>query len=418
MAEVWLAWDEQLQIDVALKLLVPQVILDEEGMTRFRARFRREADAIRRLDSPHIVRLIDFGESGGSPYMALSYINGKPLSTVLREEGAQPANRVREIARQMADGLEVAHANGVLHRDLKPANVMLTRTAQGRDHVVLVDFGIAHVLRSATGETLTRITSEGSMIGTPRYLPPEYIRGDHFDERSDLFALGLILYEMLEGEAAVGGQDTVQIIARHLDKAPFHMRQDIAAQDPALASVVHSLLEKNPNGRLQSARALRQVLFDGTVVAPREPTHTVEQQAKSGEDRADIATVALAVFILFVAVAGGFVLFGGSDTSEADAIEAEQVGVVIGENEAEEVAEEVRDEVRTAAVGDAVDQASLKLQFAMIDAKGSARPGAQDSESEPQVAEADDKPPGLRVKLPENETMNKIREVIPSLTLE
>lgn len=425
MAEVWLAWDEQQQIEVALKLLVPQVVLDEEGRNRFRVRFQREADAIRRLDSPHVVRLIDFGDTDGELYMALSYVNGKPLSATLREEGAQSPNRVREIARQMATGLEVAHRSGVLHRDLKPANVMITRTAQGRDHVVLVDFGIAHVLRSATGETLTRITSEGSMIGTPRYLPPEYIRGEHFDERSDLFSLGLILYEMLEGEAAVAGQDTVQIIARHLDQAPFRLHHALVGRDRGLASIVHRLLEKNPDDRLQSAAELRQALLNGGVAPAREPTHTVEKDLGAADEGIDIATVAAAVFILFIAIVAGYLLFGQDGSSEVDDDAYADGALVIGEDDAMEFEES--DPARTArneARNQAQQEARFEVQMAVLDATSAARPRqAAAAAGDGDEAEVSDQPrdvenQGVKLRLPDNEAMNEIRKHVPRLTVE
>lgn len=422
---MWLAWDEQQQVDVALKLLVPQVALDEEGLNRFRVRFQREADAIRRLDSPHIVRLIDFGDAAGELYMALSYVDGKPLSAMLRDEGMQHPARVREIARQMAVGLEVAHASGVLHRDLKPANVMVTRTAQGRDHVVLVDFGIAHVLRSATGETLTRLTSEGAMIGTPRYLPPEYIRGDNFDARSDLFSLGLILYEMLEGEAAVVGQDTVQIIARHLDQTPFRLRPQIVESDRGLANIVHRLLEKEPADRLQSAGELRQALVDGDIAPPREArggTHTIESEVASADESIDIATVAAAIFILFIAIVAGFVLFGPDGTPEVAGTDVDgEEGMVFGEDE--QIGATAGESAARAAVTSAKEEASYELQMAILDASSAAKPrrvvkNTGDAGTASQEGEGDNIGKGLKLRLPENEAMDEVRKYVPRLTVE
>ncbi|NIV26901.1 MAG: protein kinase, partial [Gammaproteobacteria bacterium] len=262
---VYLARDERLDREVALALIKTEG-LDEAGRTRV----RREAQAMGRLgDHPHIVTVYDIGEENGQPYIVSEYMGGGDLEARLEaaERHRLAVDETLAIAAQLCDALEHAHARGVVHRDLKPGNVWLAADGTAR----LGDFGLAVALDRS------RLTQEGMMVGTVAYMPPEQALGRPPDARSDLYALGATLYEMLTGRPPFLGDDAVAIISQHINTPPVAPSWHNPQVPKRLETLILRLLEKDPAKRAASAREVRQLLE--AVTSP-----SAEAAAAAGQD--------------------------------------------------------------------------------------------------------------------------------------
>jgi serine/threonine-protein kinase len=193
MGRVYLAEEEGTGRPAALKVLDPEIARSEDALQRF----HREALNHARLGRhPHVCALYDFGSTAdGVVFIAMEYVEGEPLSALLRRTGSLPPLRVAEIVRQAADGLAAAHAHGLVHRDLKPENIMLGRAASGADHVTLIDFGIAKAMH----DRRQRLTGTGISVGTPQFMSPEQLAADQVDARSDIYSLALLAFMMFTG---------------------------------------------------------------------------------------------------------------------------------------------------------------------------------------------------------------------------
>jgi Tol biopolymer transport system component len=252
MGEVWRAHDEHLDREVAIKVLPAEVAGDPDRL----ARFEREARALAKLSHPNIVGIFEFGTDQGITYAVTELLEGETLEERLRQ-GALPWRKAVEIGAAIADGLAAAHAQGIVHRDLKPANVFLTEGGRVR----VLDFGLAKVEEKPLAELDTMTspapgTLAGTVLGTVGYMAPEQVRGQAADARSDLFALGCVLYEMLSGGPAFQRDSSVETMTAILKEEP----PDLAALKPDLpawlAVLVRHCLEKRPEDRFQSARDL------------------------------------------------------------------------------------------------------------------------------------------------------------------
>ena len=237
--------------EVAVKVLRANVGESDE----FRARFRREAEIAARLDHPAIIKVTDYGKTeAGLLYMVLEYVNGVELKTLLRQNRkGLPIPRVIAITSQILEALGAAHEAGIVHRDLKPANIMI-ETAGGRDVVKLLDFGVAS-MRGAEAITVT-----GEIMGTAAYMAPEQTLADTTDGRSDIYSMGVILYEMLTGEPPFKGTTVTELIKAHRSKTPpdpIKLRPDLP---PALAEVIRVALAKDPEDRHASAADFTKAL--------------------------------------------------------------------------------------------------------------------------------------------------------------
>ena len=270
MADVFEAVDRTLDRRVAVKIM-HQRYADAET---FVARFRKEAQAAANLSHPNIVSIYDWGEEKGTYFIVMELIAGRSLRDVLNSEGRLLPRRAAEIATEVASALEVAHRSRVIHRDIKPGNILLA--ADGS--VKVTDFGVARVWDDSQ-----ELTKDGSVIGTATYFSPEQARGDPADERSDLYSLGVVLYEMLTGHPPFTGETSVSVAYQHVTAeapSPAAANPDLA---PELEAVVMRCLEKNPARRYRSAADVRRdlLLFLQGRAAPRaeadEAVHPVRR---------------------------------------------------------------------------------------------------------------------------------------------
>ncbi|HET7573132.1 MAG TPA: Stk1 family PASTA domain-containing Ser/Thr kinase [Gaiellaceae bacterium] len=263
MANVYLAEDQELGRRVAIKILNDRHANDEQ----FVERFRREAKNAAALSHPNIVSIYDRGEAEGTYYIAMEYLDGRTLKELVVGRGPAPVNVAIEYTRQILSALRFAHRHGIVHRDIKPHNVLVD--SEGR--VKVTDFGIA---RAGTSQ----MTEAGSIVGTAQYLSPEQARGGDVDQRSDLYSLGIVLYELLTGETPFEGDTPVEIAMKHLSTAPeppSALRSDIPRE---LDKVVLRALAKDPEDRYQSAEEmdadLERVARGAPVAAATEDSAT------------------------------------------------------------------------------------------------------------------------------------------------
>ena len=251
------ARDRQQDRPVAVKVITPEASQHSETAV---ARFRREMKVIRNLNHPNIIELYDWGwVQGGPVYMVLEYVDGKTLDEVVRAAPMDESTAVA-VARQLADALDTAHQAGVIHRDLKPANVMLV-PQQGEClwKVKVLDFGLAKVLAKPGDESLVDLTAEGMAVGTPRYIAPEQARGQEIGPESDLYAVGLLMFEMFTGRQLVAVDSVQGAVALHVGPDPWEF-STADGVPVAMIPVLEWLLQKDPQLRLDSAARLVEVL--------------------------------------------------------------------------------------------------------------------------------------------------------------
>jgi Tol biopolymer transport system component/predicted Ser/Thr protein kinase len=252
MGEVYLATDTRLDRNVAIKILSKHL----SGDASLRERFEREAKTISSLNHPNICALYDLGHHDGADFLVMEYLQGETLADRI-ERGALPPDQVTRLGGEIANALDRAHKQGIIHRDLKPGNIMLTKSG-----VKLLDFGLAKLqVGGASGATLATslatqqkpLTQEGSILGTFQYMAPEQLEGKEADARSDIFALGAILYEMATGRRAFDGSSRASLIASILDREPTPMSAIQPLTPMSLERVVRACLAKDPDERVQTA---------------------------------------------------------------------------------------------------------------------------------------------------------------------
>jgi eukaryotic-like serine/threonine-protein kinase len=220
---------------------------------QFVARFEREAELASHIDHPNAVGIYDFGEAeDGLVYIAMEFIEGKALSKVIEEEGALALHRVVRITRQAAEALEAAHNLGIIHRDFKPDNIMVCQKSGRPDWVEVVDFGIAK--RAAEDPTKQSLTQVGYVLGTPQYMSPEQVAGEPLDQRSDLYSLALVSYEMISGLLPFTGNTPQTVMVSRLLQPPLSLRQvkPNLGVSPAVEAVIMRALARNPGDRYSS----------------------------------------------------------------------------------------------------------------------------------------------------------------------
>src|SRR5690349_7756143 len=259
MATVWIADDPVLSRRVAVKVLRADLAADDGTRTRF----RNEAIAAARLSHPNIVSTYDTGDDEGVAYIVMELVDGPTLRHLIDEHGGLPVADVIRIGKQVADALDAAHRAGFVHRDVKPANVLVPRTGP----VKVTDFGIA---KAAGGDDLTRT---GTVMGTARYLAPEQVNGRPTDPRTDVYALGLLLYGALCGHPPFGGDTEIATAMARLTTSAPAVRAERPEVSQALDDVIHRCLARQPSARFGSAAAVRDALdrarLDPTGAIPR-----------------------------------------------------------------------------------------------------------------------------------------------------
>ena len=326
MAEVWRGYDRTLNRTVAIKTLLPQFARDAS----FVDRFRREAQAAARLNHPGIVSVYDSGTDGETPYIVMQFIEGRTLADYLASGKTIPPMKAAQVAKEIAEALAAAHAEGVIHRDIKPANVMVTRDGK----VLVMDFGIARLI---SGPETAPQTS--AVLGTASYLSPEQAQGQSVDARSDIYALGVVLYEMLTGRPPFTGDSPMAIAYKQVNatpEAPSSVNPDVP---PELDAVVMRALSKNPANRYQTgqefaddlerARTGGQVMATPLLPAAGEATQVISrpqptsvlppQQDEPGSSRKAWAGALVAILIMALLAAGAYLainMLTGGDGGE------------------------------------------------------------------------------------------------------
>jgi eukaryotic-like serine/threonine-protein kinase len=285
MAQVYLARDRSLDRPVAVKELVPEFAADPS----FVERFRREAQAAANLSHPNIVGVYDWGTQDGTYFIIMEYVDGPSLSQVIRRDGPLHPRRAAELAGEVAAALGSAHARGVVHRDIKPGNVLLSSQGQAK----VTDFGIARALSSPDED----LTQAGSVMGTATYFSPEQAQGLPVDPRSDLYSLGVVLYEMVTGRPPFSGETPLAIAYKHVQDQPAPPTTIISDLPVALEAIIMRLLQKKPQDRYASAEELRADLNRFLAGEPTAAQRAVPAAAALGAATAvqPAATGAVAV---------------------------------------------------------------------------------------------------------------------------
>jgi TolB-like protein len=287
MGEVYRANDTKLGRDVALKVLSAQMAHDPNRL----ARFQREARSVAALNHPHIVTIFSVEEAEGVHFLTMELVEGQSLERLI-PAGGLPVERIVEIASALADALTAAHEKGIVHRDLKPANVMLTD--DGR--VKVLDFGLAKDVRadksSDATQTFAGQTAMGVVMGTPTYMSPEQVAGRVLDHRTDIFSLGVILYEMASGRRPFEGASSAELASAILRDTPRPLSEFRADLPEELGMLIQRCLDKDPQDRFPSARDLRDALRGVTASAPLIRTATAPAprpvvEGNSGAARAE-----------------------------------------------------------------------------------------------------------------------------------
>ncbi|GHH91297.1 protein kinase domain-containing protein [Streptomyces capillispiralis] len=279
MASVHLAYDSVLDRQVAIKTLHTELGREQA----FRERFRREAQSVAKLTHTNIVSVFDTGEDDvdgmTTPYIVMEYVEGRPLGSVLdedvRQQGAMPADKALKITADVLAALEISHEMGLVHRDIKPGNVMMTK----RGVVKVMDFGIARAMQSG----VTSMTQTGMVVGTPQYLSPEQALGRGVDARSDLYSVGIMLFQLVTGRLPFEADSPLAIAYAHVQEEPPTASSINRALPPAVDALIARALKKNPNERFPSAESMRgECLRVAQSFQAAPPSIVPGAQAQSG----------------------------------------------------------------------------------------------------------------------------------------
>jgi len=288
-SEAYEAIDERTQVRVVLKVPSLAIIGDPQTFERF----RRETAIARRLDHPNVQRSLDVGDDRSRPYLVLEYVEGETLRQNLRGRLPLSVDEAVGYGRQLAGALAHAHAHGIAHRDLKPENVLVTAEGQ----LKLFDFGIA--LMAGARRVTWRYLND--RLGTPDYMAPEQIEGKRGDQRTDVYALGIMLYEFLAGQVPFVGDNALAVMSQAVHDPPTPLHERNRAVSPPLGAVIHKAIRKNPEERYQSAEEMLHDLehLDDIDLA----------QFVLGPERAGSTMTDRRILLLGVLVGAGFVLF-------------------------------------------------------------------------------------------------------------
>lgn len=257
MGKVYRGRNTRTESPVAIKTLIPNLVSDDSLVQRFEI----EAKAASNLSHPNTISIYDFGREGDVLFMVMELLTGESLDSLMTREGALPAERVVSIVRQVCKSLDEAHGAGLVHRDIKPDNIFLNRVAgQDEDHVKVLDFGVAKLQDKQFGNAT--LTQAGMIFGTPRYMSPEQARAFPLDGRSDIYALGVVMYEALTGSPPFTADDPVGVLIKHVNEppTPFATMNPAAPDMPEVEAVVMRCLAKDPDDRFDDVRTLLNAL--------------------------------------------------------------------------------------------------------------------------------------------------------------
>ncbi len=322
MAEVYKAFDTTLDRTVAVKVLHPQFAAEED----FVARFRREAQAAANLSQPNIVNIYDWGGENGSYYIVMEYLVGRNLKQIIADQGPLAPNLAADIARQVAAALQFAHKNGIVHRDIKPHNIVITDDGE----VKVTDFGIAR-------SSASNVTQTGAILGTAQYISPEQAKGEEVGAATDIYSLGIVLYEMLTGRVPFDGDSPVAVALKQVQEEPVSPRELNPNVPAELEAVTAKAMAKRPADRYRSATELRDDLgraaqglpvrtggasdSEMTAVLPRpiRPEHGAGEERPRRAGRVAAFVLALALLFAVSAWATNYLL-GRMPTREVPAL--------------------------------------------------------------------------------------------------
>lgn len=263
MASVFRAQDQVLDRTVAVKIMLPQYA----GDATFAARFKQEAQAAAGLQSPYIVGVYDWGKDGDTYYIVMEYLRGTDLKSGIRSHGALDPKKVAQIGSQICGALSVAHKHEIIHRDIKPQNIMVLPDG----NIKVMDFGIARAKNS-------HLTQDNNVLGTAHYVSPEQTRGQDLGPTSDIYSLGVVMYECATGRVPFDGDDAISVALKQVNELPVPPSQVNPGVDPALERIILKCMEKDAANRFQTADELREVLnayAAGRAVDVAEPTHVI-----------------------------------------------------------------------------------------------------------------------------------------------
>ena len=368
MANVYLAYDTILDRDVAVKVLRGDLSNDE----KFVRRFQREALNASSLSHPNIVEVYDVGDDNGQYFIVMEYIEGKNLKDLLKKRGKLTTSEVVDIMTQIADGLSVAHDSYIIHRDIKPQNIMILENGL----VKITDFGIAMAMNA------TQLTQTNSVMGSVHYLPPEQASGKGSTLKSDIYSMGILMYELLTGKLPYRGDNAVEIALKHLKEPLPSIREELSDLPQSVENIILKSAAKNPKNRYNDAREmyedLKTCLDESRINEPRYEyqypeldsdnkkfTKQVEKAISVEEDDGDndqvevkkvsdselkkenkILVILAAIFVGLVVIVAAFVLFLPSILKQDDITVPEVAGKTVSEvvNELQDLGFEVADE--------------------------------------------------------------------------
>jgi len=273
MATVYRGLDEVLGRTVAIKTMLPQYAADPS----FAARFKQEAQAAAALQSPYIVGVYDWGKDGDTYYIIMEYLRGTDLKSGIRKHGALDCRKVAQIGSQICQALSVAHKHDIIHRDIKPQNIMV----QPDGNIKVMDFGIARAKNS-------HLTQDNSVLGTAHYVSPEQTQGKELGPTSDLYSLGIVMYEAATGKVPFDGDDAITVALKQVNEQPVPPSQVNPNVDATLEGIILKCMQKNPADRFQTADELRRVLNDylaGRIVNLGEATSLISAAPTAPLDR-------------------------------------------------------------------------------------------------------------------------------------
>ncbi len=399
MGEVFRAEQLPMGRQVALKILKQSLADDAQAVERF----KREAQAASQLSHPNTITVHDFGQDDdGTLFIAMELLAGQGLDRVLGDGTVLRPDRTVAILAQVCGSLAEAHGRGLVHRDLKPENIMLITLGEQPDYVKVLDFGIAKVTQSSRGDRLETITRAGAIFGTPQYMAPEQIRGEEIDARADVYALGVVLYQMIAGQLPFAASTVVEMLTKHLSAQPAPITREHGSADDVeafarLEAVALRALSKDPNQRQASARAFLEDLMAAMPhvvlnpltgmmpqTAPPSPALTVDAIAAPGRTTSPLTTVLIAAILAGLAGAG-FLFMRNSPPPPSGAAPA-----VLAQAADEGGEPAAQPEGEAPAEGDAKPEGDTPAAAAGGDEAGDAKPEGGTAEGGDEAAEGGD----------------------------